>query len=106
ALDKFGSRQQKANWLPRMAEGTAIGCLADCEGAGELTAERIDTRFADGGLWGRKTVVFDGAAARFAIVLALSASEPAGGGALYLVDLDQPGVNREAIASIDPTIPL
>ncbi|MDF7774775.1 acyl-CoA/acyl-ACP dehydrogenase [Sphingomonas sp. AOB5] len=71
ALTLFGSDAQRAKWLPRLATGEAVGCLAL---AGELP-------------------VVDGDIADIAIV--------ARDGDLWLVELDQPGVVREPIEALD-----
>ena len=94
-----GSPEQKAEFLPQVADGSLIGTLAVSEGAGLLTAERIGTRFADGRLTGTKLPVADGLAADRAIVLANSDQGPG----LYLVDLAGPGVERSFVSTIDPT---
>ena len=78
ALTLFGSDAQREKWLPRLASGESIGCLALAGG------DMLD---------GVKLPVVDGDIADIAIVAA--------GGDLYLVELDQPGVTREKIEALD-----
>jgi alkylation response protein AidB-like acyl-CoA dehydrogenase len=93
----YGSAEQKASWLPRLAAGEVIGCFAVAEHPGAFVARRIDAQASDGRLHGTKQAVADGDIADFAIVAAR------GGAWLHLVDLSGPGVTRETIATIDPT---
>jgi alkylation response protein AidB-like acyl-CoA dehydrogenase len=75
ALTLFGSDAQKAKWLPKLAGGEVIGCLA------LAGSDRV------------KLPVVDGDVADIAILVA--------GTDLYLVELDQPGVTREPIEALD-----
>ena len=60
---------QKKRWLPRIAQGEAIGCLALAEGPRAPTPAQPGDRAADGGPPDRhKTPVIDGDVADFAIV--------------------------------------
>jgi acyl-CoA dehydrogenase len=96
-----GSEAQKAAWLPRLASGEVIGTIADAETAGPVTVSAINSTVKDGVLVGTKTPVLDGDIADVAIVLARDA---AGRGlSLYLVKLDQPGVTRQTLKTIDPS---
>ena len=100
-----GSEAQKAAWLPRLASGEAIGTFAYGEGSGRVTARSIKAQVSEGKLTGAKVPVPYGDVADFAVVAARS-----GGGAderaisLYLIDLTGPGVSRQTLDSIDPTI--
>lgn len=76
-----GSDAQKKEWLPRLANGTAIGTVAVAEG---------DAKVTNGKLTGTKWPAADGT---FAIVEAE--------GALYLASLE--GVTRRPLKTIDPT---
>jgi alkylation response protein AidB-like acyl-CoA dehydrogenase len=100
ALQVAGSKAQKTELLPAVASGETIGTLALWEGPGPLVAERVKTRFAKGALSGEKLPVADGLAAGRAVVLAVDESGRPG---LYLVDLAGPGVERERLATLDPT---
>ena len=100
-----GSEAQKQKWLPLLASGEKIGCLAVGEGPGRLSPSAIQLRATGNRLSGHKVPVLDGDVADVAIVAARTGA--AGDGAratsLYLVDLNGPGVTRSTISTIDPT---
>ena len=96
-----GSASQKARWLPRLASGEAVGTFAIAETAGMLAPAMVKAQVAGGKLSGEKLPVPDGMAADFAIVAARDDADGLVG--LFLVELGQPGVWREAISTIDPT---
>jgi alkylation response protein AidB-like acyl-CoA dehydrogenase len=100
ALLLAGSDAQKKRWLPRIAQGEAIGCLALAEGAQVATRANLSTRAEGSRLTGTKVPVADGDVADFGIVLA---TEGAGRAGLFLVDLKGPGVTRASVATVDPT---
>ena len=100
ALLLAGSDAQKKRWLPRIAQGLAIGCLALAEGPHVATAANLATRADGGRLTGTKVPVADGDVADFAIAVA---RDGAGAVGCYLVDLAAPGVARAAVATVDPT---
>ena len=99
ALMLSGTAAQKAAWLPELASGAAVGCLATSEGVGRVTERSIKAQVSGGKLTGVKMPVADGDIADVAVVAARSGQ----GVSLYLVDLAGPGVSREALESIDPT---
>ena len=94
-----GTAAQKAEWLPKLASGAAVGCLATSEGVGRVTERSIKAQVVGGKLSGVKMPVADGDIADVAVVAARSPQ----GVSLYLVDLAGAGVSREALESIDPT---
>jgi acyl-CoA dehydrogenase len=104
ALLLAGSDAQKKAWLPKLAMGETIGCLALGEGPSAPTAKSIATRARDGRVTGTKWPVPDGDVADLAVVAARTAE---GDGddtlSLFLVDLRAPGVTRTAVKTIDPT---
>jgi alkylation response protein AidB-like acyl-CoA dehydrogenase len=100
ALLLAGSDAQRKRWLPRIAQGDAIGCLALAEGPQVATPANLATRADGARLTGVKLPVADGDVADFAVVLA---SEGAGRASLFLVDLKGRGVTRAAVATVDPT---
>jgi alkylation response protein AidB-like acyl-CoA dehydrogenase len=57
AIRESGSAEQQARWLPRIAEGSAIGTLAFLEADDIQGAEGIKLRPADGSLSGEKLFV-------------------------------------------------
>jgi alkylation response protein AidB-like acyl-CoA dehydrogenase len=95
ALLLAGSEAQQAKWLPRIASGAAIGCFASSEGPGQTLRPR--TGVASGRVEGVKIPVTDGHIADVAVVLANESGAPG----LFLVELDQDGVERERLESLD-----
>ena len=100
ALLLAGSEVQKKRWLPRIAQGNAIGCFALAEGAHAATAANLTTRAEGGRVTGTKLPVMDGDVADFAV---LAAAEPGGRTGLFLVDLKGAGVTRTSLTTVDPT---
>lgn len=97
AISRGGSDAQKAEWLPRIAAGSAIGTAAlGASGQRVLAADPV--RFEGGKLHGTLNAVTDGMVANVAVVLA--------GDTLVLVDLDAGNVTRTPQRSIDPSRPL
>lgn len=94
-----GSDAQKAAVLPKVADGSAIGCWAVSEGPGAPTAASIKASFDGSTLSGVKIPVTDGDCATHAVVLAKEGT----GTSLVLVDLNQPGVKRETVKTLDPS---
>jgi alkylation response protein AidB-like acyl-CoA dehydrogenase len=94
-----GSDAQKKALLPKVADGSLIGCFAMAEGAGAPAAAAIACAFDGGTLTGAKIPVADGDIATHAVVLAKEGA----GTALVLVDLNQGGVTRETLKTLDPT---
>jgi acyl-CoA dehydrogenase len=99
ALLLAGSEDQKQQWLPRLALGESIGCLAMAEGSGALTPTTLSTAAAENRISGSKLPVADGDVADFAVVLARSGTQAS----LFIVDLADDGVTRRRIDTIDPT---
>jgi acyl-CoA dehydrogenase len=101
ALLLAGDEAIKAEWLPRLADGSAIGTLALSEGPGFPAWSKIETRASEAGetvrLTGAKAPVLDGMAATVAVVIARNDA----GIGLYWVELDQPGITRTAEPGID-----
>ena len=101
ALLMLGSQEQKEKWLPMLASGEAIGTFALAEGNGRPAASNLKTSASGGAVTGRKIPVADGGIANFAVVVA--ASDQGDGASLHLVELDQAGVSREAVRTLDFT---
>ena len=99
AILALGSTQQKEKWLPLLATGEAIGTFALAEGNGRPSAKSLKTKMSGAGLNGRKLPVPDGRAADFAVVV--GASDSGDGASMYLVELNQAGVSREAVRTLD-----
>jgi acyl-CoA dehydrogenase len=100
ALLRAGSETQKKRWLPRVAQGQAIGCFALAEGPYPATPGTVTTRAVGGRISGVKVPVLDGDVADFAVV---AAQAGASGLSLFLVDLAGPGVGRTPVSTVDPT---
>ena len=94
-----GTERQKAHWLPRLARGASIACLAVTEGPGQIVPQGIHAVFEGGSITGTKLPVLDGAVADVAIVAARAGETIS----LYIVDLQDPGVTRNPVTTIDPT---
>lgn len=99
AVKLAGSDTQKSALLPQVADGSAIGCMAASEGPGAVDATKLTTEFKDGSLSGTKIPVTDGDIATHAVALAREGS----GTSLVVVALDQAGVSRSTIETIDPS---
>ena len=99
AIRSWGTPQQQAQYLPRLATGEIIGTLADCEAPGNPSVALTVTGDQ---LSGEKLPVPDGMAADVAIVTARDAS---GALRLYLADLTAASVTRETVNSLDPSRP-
>jgi alkylation response protein AidB-like acyl-CoA dehydrogenase len=96
ALILGGSDAQKSEWLPKIAEGTAVGALAIDEGP-HHNPDKVAAEFKGGKITGKKTFVLEGMAADILIV---SAKGPDGVG-LYLVKADDAGVSRHKLSLAD-----
>lgn len=92
----------RATVLPALLEGRAVGAWAISEGQARSGERGIAAEVVDGRLTGVKTPVLDGLAADVAVVAARGAGGRVG---LFLVELAQAGVAREALPMIDPAKP-
>ena len=93
------SEDQKLKYLPRLASGASIACVALSEGLGRIAPNAVTTTARGDRLTGVKWPVQDGDVADLAIVPARSGDTIS----LYLVELNAPGVTRKVLQSIDPT---
>jgi acyl-CoA dehydrogenase len=98
AILTAGSEAQKRSLLPKLADGSVIGCLALTEGAGNPDPAAIQARVAAGRLSGTKWPVADGGIADIAIVVA---RDEAGQVGLFLGQLAD--VRRPDLRTLDPT---
>jgi alkylation response protein AidB-like acyl-CoA dehydrogenase len=94
-----GSAEQKAYLLPRIAAGEVIGAMATSEGPGVTTASTLQATVEGGKLNGVKLPVTDGDIATVALVLAKENGKPG----LFIADLTDPSVTRDALKTLDPT---
>jgi acyl-CoA dehydrogenase len=104
ALLLAGSPEQKQRWLPRLALGEAIGCLALAEGPRAPHPGNIETTAGRDRISGAKLPVADGDVADFAVVAArpLDTTDPRAL-SLWLVELGAAGVTRARVETVDPT---
>jgi len=100
ALLLAGSDVQQRRLLPKLAEGSAIGCFALAEGTGNPDPAQVRARCVSGQLTGSKWPVTDGGVADFAIV---AARDDAGEIALFVVELNAAEVARRDLATIEPS---
>ncbi|HEX5377662.1 MAG TPA: acyl-CoA dehydrogenase family protein [Phenylobacterium sp.] len=99
AVMAAGDAGQKAHYLPKIAAGEIIGCLATSEGPGVVNTANLQASVDGGKLTGTKIPVTDGGIADVALVLAKEGGKPG----LFLVDLKGAGVTREPLKTLDPT---
>lgn len=99
AVLRHGSAAQKSAWLPKLANGSAIGTFAFAEKPGQNAVEAVAATVKDGKLSGVKMPVADGDVASLAVV----AAKENGTTGLYLVDLAGAGVSRKTLESFDPS---
>ncbi|MET8983387.1 acyl-CoA dehydrogenase family protein [Streptomyces sp. NPDC004539] len=97
AIHAFGSEEQKEEWLPRLAAGTAIGCfgLTEPDSGSDPGSMRTAAR-RDGDDWildGRKMWITNGSVADVAVVWARTADGIRG----FVVPTDTPGFSSPAI---------
>lgn len=97
----LGSEQQKAQWLPKLVAGEAIGAIAMTEpGAGSDLQGIRATAVRDGEHWvieGQKTFISSGIQADVVIVVARTNPDSAAGAkafSLFLVERNMPGFVR------------
>ena len=95
-----GTEAQKALYLPQLVAGQLIGSFAIAEGADNPRPEAVQAQVRDGQLRADKWPVLDGSIADLAVTVARDAQ---GEIALYLVQLGDPGVQRQPLDTIDPT---
>jgi alkylation response protein AidB-like acyl-CoA dehydrogenase len=99
AVKLYGTADQKREYLPKIASGEFIGCLATSEGPGALDAAKLQTNFAAGKISGSKLPVTDGDIATHAVVLV----RDGGATSLVVAMLDAGGVTRNVLKTLEPT---
>ncbi|MEZ4331985.1 MAG: acyl-CoA dehydrogenase family protein [Myxococcota bacterium] len=99
AILRHGSDAQKSAWLPKLANGSAIGTFAFAEKPGQNAVEAIAATVAGGRLSGTKLPVADGDVADFAVV----AAKEGGMLGLYRIELAGAGVARSRLDAFDPS---
>ncbi len=105
-LLEYGSRDQKARFLPRIATGEAVWAFALAESSGKGKASEVALRAVlrekDYALEGHKLFVADAHVADHILVVARTGDgeRPEDGITLYIVDARGPNVRMEAIPTI------
>ena len=101
SVAKWGSDEQRQEWLPRLATGEALGCYALTEpGVGSDPASLATRAERDGGDWvltGSKVFITLGTWASVALVFARSGGEGARGITAFLVPTDSPGFSARKV---------
>jgi hypothetical protein len=99
-IRKWGTEEQKQEWLPRLASGEALGCYALTEpGAGSDPGSIVTRAERDGDGWtitGSKIFITLGTWAGLALVFARTADGPRGI-TCFLVRTDSPGFSAQPI---------
>jgi alkylation response protein AidB-like acyl-CoA dehydrogenase len=97
----WGTDEQKAEWLPRMASGEALGCYGLTEpGSGSDPASLVTRAVRDGDDWvidGSKIFITLGSWAGVALVFARTGGEGPRGITCFLVPTDSPGFSARKI---------
>jgi butyryl-CoA dehydrogenase len=101
-IAKWGTDEQKREWLPRLASGQALGCYALTEpGSGSDPASLVTRAERDGDeewvISGSKIFITLGSWAGVALVFARSGGEGARGLTCFLVPTDTPGYSASPI---------
>jgi glutaryl-CoA dehydrogenase len=104
AIWKWGSEEQKQEWLPRMAAGEAIGCfgLTEPDAGSDPGSMRTRARQDPSGDWvldGRKMWITNGSVADVAVVWAQTDDPSTGSGTVrgFVVPTDAPGFSAPLI---------
>jgi alkylation response protein AidB-like acyl-CoA dehydrogenase len=100
-IAKWGTDEQKRQWLPRLASGESLGCYGLTEpGSGSDPASLVTRATRDGGDWvidGSKIFITLGSWAGVALVFARSGGEGPRGISCFLVPTDSPGFSARKI---------
>jgi glutaryl-CoA dehydrogenase (non-decarboxylating) len=104
AIQRWGSREQKEKYLPRMASGELLGALALSEPNAGSDAKSIETAAAEAGdgwvLDGRKKWTTFGQIAGLFLVFAQVGGKLAGKPAAFLLERETPGVTFKPLKGI------
>ena len=99
AILNHGTKEQKQNYLPKLAAGEIVGTLAHTETTTAPTQENLACELKKDQLNGSKIVVPDGDIANFAVVSAKDGNKVV----LCLVDLAGKGVEIKRENTLDPS---
>jgi alkylation response protein AidB-like acyl-CoA dehydrogenase len=100
-IARFGSRAQKARWLPGLVRGELVGCfgLTEPDAGTDAAAIRCRARKVDGGwsLTGEKALITNAPNAHVGVILAVTDPDAGYAGVTaFVVDLAGQGVTRSA----------
>ncbi|HZG46365.1 MAG TPA: acyl-CoA dehydrogenase family protein [Allosphingosinicella sp.] len=106
-ISLFGSEEQKADYLPRVADGESIAAFALTEpGTGSDIANLTTEASLDSEGWkltGAKSYISNGGIADFYVLFARTGEAPgAKGVSAFIIDARQPGIGIEPIDVIAP----
>jgi alkylation response protein AidB-like acyl-CoA dehydrogenase len=96
SVERWGSAEQRREWLPRMATGEVLGCfgLTEPDHGSNPADLRATAEPLPGGRWrvsGRKVFITNGSIAQVALVMARTGGPGARGVSAFLVPTDRPG---------------
>jgi len=96
SVDRWGTEEQKQEWLPRMATGEVLGCFGLTEpdhGSNPADLRAIAEPMPGGGwrISGRKVFITNGSIAQVALVMARTGGPGAKGVSAFLVPTDRDG---------------
>jgi alkylation response protein AidB-like acyl-CoA dehydrogenase len=101
SIARWGTAEQKQQWLPLMASGDALGCFCLTEpdhGSDPATLEATAVREGDGyRITGSKIFITNGDIAKVALVMARTGGPGARGVSAFLVPCDAPGFTPKPI---------
>ncbi len=102
SIDRWGTEEQKQQWLPRMATGEVLGCFGLTEpdyGSNPADLQASAVKQADGGyvLNGNKIFITNGTIAGVTLFMARTGGPGAKGVSAFLVPNDAPGFEARAI---------
>ena len=105
-IKNYGSEDQKKKFLPLIASGEKIGTFALSETNGTPKPSNVKTEYSSEKINGYKSPVGDGETADYLIIAANSDNKGNRNSlSLYIVDLNQNGVSKKSLETIDPTRP-
>jgi len=100
-IARFGTEEQKQEWLPRLASGEGLGCYALTEpGCGSDAAALVTRAVQDGTDWllsGSKIFITLGTWASVALVFARTGGEGPRGITCFIVPTDAPGFSAHPL---------
>jgi len=102
SIERWGTQEQKEQWLPRMATGEVLGCFGLTEpdhGSNPADLQASAVKQPDGGylLNGNKIFITNGTIAGVTLFMARTGGPGARGVSAFLVPNDAPGFEAKAI---------